>query len=58
MSDVNPDVALDIYRRVLNIRRFEEEVGLLFTEGELPGVVHLYIGEEAVAAGSLRRPAY
>ena len=51
MSDVNPDVALDIYRRVLNIRRFEEEVGRLFTEGELPGVVHLYIGEEAVAAG-------
>ncbi|MCE2490128.1 MAG: thiamine pyrophosphate-dependent dehydrogenase E1 component subunit alpha [Anaerolineae bacterium] len=51
MSDVQPAVALDIYRRVLNIRRFEEEVGRLFTAGELPGVVHLYIGEEAVAAG-------
>lgn len=51
MSEVQPGVALDIYRRVLNIRRFEEEVGRLFSQGELPGVVHLYIGEEAVAAG-------
>ncbi len=51
MNDMEPNVVLDIYRRILNIRRFEEEVGRLFTSGELPGVVHLYIGEEAVAAG-------
>ena len=51
MTGVQPDVVLDIYRRVLNIRRFEEEVGRLFSNGELPGVVHLYIGEEGVAAG-------
>ena len=51
MSTIQPEVALDIYRRILNIRRFEEEVGRLFRSGELPGFVHLYIGEEAVAAG-------
>jgi len=51
MSDVLPEIALDIYRRILTIRRFEEEVGRLFRSGELPGFVHLYIGEEAVAAG-------
>ena len=45
------DVVLDIYTRVLRIRRFEEEVGRLFRQGQLPGFVHLYIGEEAVAAG-------
>ena len=45
------DKILDIYTRVLRIRRFEEEVGKLFKQGQLPGFVHLYIGEEAVAAG-------
>lgn len=42
---------LDIYTRILRIRRFEEEVGKLFAQGQLPGFVHLYIGEEAVGAG-------
>ena len=45
------DKILDIYTRILRIRRFEEEVGKLFAQGQLPGLVHLYIGEEAVAAG-------
>jgi len=44
-------VVLDIYTRVLRIRRFEEAVARLFRQGQLPGFVHLYIGEEAVAAG-------
>ena len=42
---------LDLYNRVLRIRRFEEKVGTLFAQGQLPGFVHLYIGEEAIAAG-------
>ncbi len=42
---------LDIYERVLRIRRFEEQVGKLFSAGQLPGLVHLYIGAEAVGAG-------
>ncbi len=50
-QDIPVDLALDIYTRVLRIRRFEEEVGRLFRQGQLPGFVHLYIGEEAVAAG-------
>lgn len=50
-QDISVDLALDIYTRVLRIRRFEEEVGRLFRQGQLPGFVHLYIGEEAVAAG-------
>ena len=49
--DIPIDVILDIYTRILRIRRFEEEVGKLFRQGQLPGFVHLYIGEEAVAAG-------
>ena len=42
---------LDIYERVLRIRRFEEQVGKLFAQGQLPGLVHLYIGSEGVGAG-------
>ena len=49
MNDTNK--ILDIYTRMLRIRRFEEQVGTLFSQGQLPGFVHLYIGEEAVAAG-------
>ena len=49
--DIPTDVIIDIYQRVLRIRRFEEEVGHLFKNGQLPGLVHLYIGEEAVGAG-------
>jgi pyruvate dehydrogenase E1 component alpha subunit len=45
------DTILDIYTRILRIRRFEEQVGTLFAQGQLPGFVHLYIGEEGVASG-------
>jgi len=42
---------LQFYRSMLTIRRFEERVSQLYADGELPGFVHLYIGEEAVAVG-------
>ncbi len=60
-EQIPPAKILDIYARVLRIRRFEERVGQLFSQGQLPGFVHLYIGEEAVAAGvcaSLRDDDY
>ncbi len=40
-----------IYESMVRIRLFEEQVGKLFAAGKLPGFVHLYIGEEAVAVG-------
>lgn len=42
---------VDLYRKMLTIRRFEERVSILYREGEIPGFVHLYIGEEAIAVG-------
>jgi pyruvate dehydrogenase E1 component alpha subunit len=48
---LKPDVIIDLYTRMLRIRRFEEQVGKLFAQGQLPGFVHLYIGEEAVSVG-------
>lgn len=38
--------------RMLKIRYFEDRVKDLFAAGELPGFVHLYLGEEAVAVGA------
>lgn len=40
-----------MHRTMLRIRRFEEKLATLFKRGQLPGFVHLYIGEEAVATG-------
>jgi TPP-dependent pyruvate/acetoin dehydrogenase alpha subunit len=40
-----------LYRQMLLIRRFEETVYYLFLEGEIPGTLHQYQGQEAVAAG-------
>ncbi len=40
-----------MYRRMLTIRLFEEQVNDLYTRALMPGLAHLYIGEEAVAVG-------
>lgn len=50
-SEVPSGVIRDIFTRSLRIRRFEERVAKLFSQGQLPGFVHLYIGQEAVASG-------
>jgi len=41
----------DLYRTMLRIRYFEEKVSKLFAGGEIPGFLHLALGQEAVAAG-------
>ena len=48
-----PDAAdlLELYRGMLRIRRFEDRVYMLFLEGEIPGTMHQYQGQEAVAVG-------
>jgi TPP-dependent pyruvate/acetoin dehydrogenase alpha subunit len=43
---------VEMLRLMLRIRRFEEKLARLFKRGKLPGFVHLYIGEEAVAVGA------
>ena len=42
---------LRVYRRMVTIRLFEEQVNDLYTRALMPGLAHLYIGEEAVAVG-------
>ncbi len=40
-----------MHHRMVRIRHFEEAAGRLAEESRLPGFLHLYVGEEAVAAG-------
>jgi pyruvate dehydrogenase E1 component alpha subunit len=51
MTQPNDDVLRDLHRRMVRIRIFEEEAGKLMESGRVPGALHLYVGEEAVAAG-------
>jgi TPP-dependent pyruvate/acetoin dehydrogenase alpha subunit len=50
-----------MYRRMQMIRLFEEQVNELYTRALMPGLAHLYVGEEAVAVGiceALRQDDY
>jgi pyruvate dehydrogenase E1 component alpha subunit len=49
--EISRESLLDIHRRMVRIRTFEEEAGKLMESGKIPGALHLYVGEEAVAAG-------
>jgi acetoin:2,6-dichlorophenolindophenol oxidoreductase subunit alpha len=49
--ELTKDKALWLYDRMVTIRAFEERVAKLFADGRIPGFVHLYAGEEAVAVG-------
>jgi len=52
---------VQLYRQMRAIRLFEERVNDLYTRALMPGLAHLYIGEEAVAVGvcsALRRDDY
>jgi pyruvate dehydrogenase E1 component alpha subunit len=50
------DLLLDLYNMMLKIRLFEEAVAEKYREGKIstPGLLHLYIGEEAVAVGACK----
>ena len=41
----------EMYQGMLKIRYFENKVVELYSSGKMPGIAHLYIGEEAVAVG-------
>ncbi len=48
---VDDRLAMEMYRGMLRIRRFEEQILNIYTAGLMDGIAHLYIGEEAVAVG-------
>jgi len=46
------DFLTELYATMLRIREFENQVFELYKLGQMPGVAHLYIGEEAIAVGA------
>src|ERR687885_1784218 len=50
-GDITREQVLDAYRTMRTIREFEERLHKEFATGDIPGFVHLYAGEEAIAAG-------
>ena len=50
--DLDDDQLWFMYRKMVEIRKFEEHVWDVYTRGLMPGLAHLYIGEEGVAVGA------
>jgi pyruvate dehydrogenase E1 component alpha subunit len=51
LEDLGKEKLAAMFRRMLEIREFEERIRFLFLEGKMPGTVHQYIGMEACAVG-------
>jgi len=53
LDDIDNKTAIDLYRQMLLIRRFEEKAAEAYSSGKIGGFCHLYIGQEAVAVGAI-----
>ncbi len=53
MAKVTKDTYLYWYELMLRLRKFEERAGMLYGQQKIRGFCHLYIGQEAVAAGTM-----
>ena len=49
--NISKDLILALYRTMVQIREFELKAYEIYRSGRMPGFVHLYVGEEAVATG-------
>ncbi len=61
LAEISAEKWLRFYRQMTKIRLFEEQVNQLYLSAKMPGLAHLYIGQEAVAVGvceALRRDDY
>jgi pyruvate dehydrogenase E1 component alpha subunit len=59
--DLSKEKLMEMFRKMLEIRLFEEKVFELYGQNLVPGTIHLYAGEEAVAVGvcsALKREDY
>ncbi|BCU76622.1 pyruvate dehydrogenase (acetyl-transferring) E1 component subunit alpha [Luteolibacter sp. LG18] len=51
--DLTPDQKIDLFRQMVRIRRFEQTALKYYNAGKMGGFLHLYIGQEAVAVGTI-----
>lgn len=57
MAKISNKVLQALHLNMVRIRRFEEEAGILMENSKIPGALHLYVGQEAVAAGVMQHLA-
>ncbi len=50
-EQLSADALLEMYRQMMRIRLFEEQANELYRSAKMPGLTHLYSGQEAVAVG-------
>ena len=53
LADIDRETLINIYHQMLLVRRFEEKAAEIYSAGKIGGFCHLYIGQEAVAIGSI-----
>ncbi len=53
-SGVSSEVLKSLHLKMVRIRRFEEDAGKMMEDGKIPGALHLYVGQEAVASGVMQ----
>ena len=61
LMELPKEKLVEMYRKMFEIRSFEEKVFELYAQNMVPGTIHLYAGEEAVAVGvcsNLRKNDY
>ena len=51
MQEPDDQVLMELYESMLRIRLFEEAAGQMQENGKIPGALHMYVGEQAIAAG-------
>lgn len=51
VEQISKEKAKTMYKTMWDIRNFEENTRRFFAAGQIPGFVHLYAGEEAIATG-------
>ena len=52
VNSLSNEELINLYKQMLLIRRFEEKAGQLYGMGSIGGFCHLYIGQEAIVAGT------
>ncbi len=46
-KQITNETLIDLHRRMVRIRLFEETAGKMMENGKIPGALHLYVGQEA-----------
>src|SRR5258706_2157465 len=53
LADLDRETLVNIYHQMVLVRGFEEKAAEIYSAGKIGGFCHLYIGQEAVAIGSI-----